>query len=386
MSIGMSQDQASSSSIPRHVFISYAHADSAFADRLVDDLERANIPCWIDRLGLQPGTPDWEQAIREAIADAFAVLLIASPASRQALAVQGELVLASGSACRVIPLWAAGGRWEESVALTLIRTQYVDCRGDRYPDALNGIVTTLQREWDRLAPQHAVVARTWPHPAGYVSVALTDGRNVAFRAAAYPTLQALLNALYLEYLRDTHRPFTYGRDWLLASTSPWEREELHVLAVPWDWLRPASRAQPLSRLEPNWDAVPLERYGLVAGTAWAVLAPPTAALGIATNSAPFNEMLIAFCGGNDSKELDLLTVEFLPRVARNYSGQYTGADLMCQILPADGTESAVLADCPYRYVLGGTGRHADALRRYDGYFLRYHSADSQAPLALSGWE
>jgi len=382
--MSMNQGQKTSSShIPRHVFISYAHADSAFADRLVDDLERANIPCWIDRLGLQPGTPDWEQAIREAIADAFAVLLIASPASRQALAVQGELVLASGSACHVIPLWAAGDRWEESVALTLIRTQYIDCRGERYPDGLPGIVTTLQREWDRLAPQQAVLSRAFPPPAGYMSIALTDGRSVAFRAAAYPTFQALLNALYLEYLRDTQQPFTYGRDWLLASTTPWH-QELHVLAVPWTWLQPASREQPLSRLDPNWDTVPLGTYGLAAGTAWEVLAPPTAALGIATNNARFDETLIAFCSGKSPKEMDLLTVDFLPRVARNYSGRYTSSDLMSQILPADGTEGEVLADCPHRYVLGGTGRVADQIRRYNGYVFSYHSADSQAPVEWWG--
>jgi TIR domain len=366
-------------SIPRHVFISYAHADSAFADQLVNDLERANIPCWIDRLGLQPGTPDWEQAIREAIADAFAVLLIASPASRQALAVQGELVLASGSACHVIPLWAAGDRWEDSIALTLIRTQYVDCRGERYPEALPDIVAALQREWDRLAPRQAVLASAWPPPAGYVSIALPDGRTVAFRAATYPTVQALLNALYLDYLRDTHRPFTYGRDWLLASTTPW-REELHVLAVPWGWLRPASRGQPLSPSDPNWDAVPLGTGGLAAGTAWTVLAPPTAALGIATNNARFDQTLAAFCRGEASKELDLLTLDFLPRVAGDRSGRYSSADLEVHILPAHGVDDAVLADCPYRYVLGGIGRNADRLRQYDGYVLSYHSADSQAPL------
>ncbi|HKB46113.1 MAG TPA: toll/interleukin-1 receptor domain-containing protein, partial [Ktedonobacterales bacterium] len=137
--IETSSSPSPSSSIPRHAFISYAHADAAFVDRLVEDLERAGIPCWVDCWGLQPGTPNWEQAIRAAIADAFAVLLIASPASRQALAVQGEMALASGSASRIIPLWVAGDRWEDSAALTLLRTQYVDCRGERYADARAGI-------------------------------------------------------------------------------------------------------------------------------------------------------------------------------------------------------------------------------------------------------
>jgi hypothetical protein len=367
-----------SSTIPRHVFISYAHADAAFVDRLVEDLERAGIPCWVDRWGLQPGTPNWEQAIRAAIADAFAVLLIASPASRQALAVQGEMALASGSASRIIPLWVAGDRWDDSAALTLLRTQYVDCRGERYTDARASIVTVLQGEWDRLAPQQAVLTRAWPPLAGYVSISLADGRTVAFRAAAYPSVQELLNALYLGYLRDVYRPFTYGRDCLLVNQTR-ERQELYVLAVPWGWLQPATRQQPLSQAQRDWDAVPLDTYGLAAGTVWSVLAPPPVALGVATNNVAFDQTFKDFSHGETSKELDLLTIDFLPRVAGNRSGRYTRADLVIRVtpLPPDGT---VPADCPYRYVLGGTGRSASQLRSYDGNVLSYHSADSQAPV------
>ncbi|MGZ6389633.1 MAG: toll/interleukin-1 receptor domain-containing protein [Ktedonobacterales bacterium] len=372
---------AASSSIPRHVFISYAHADAAFVNRLVDDLERANIPCWVDRWGLQPGTPDWEQAIREAIADAFAVVLIASPASRQALAVQGEMALAGNSACRVIPLWVAGDRWEDSVALTLIRTQYIDCRDGRYGDAVTGIVAALQGEWDRLVPQQAVLTHTWPPLAGYVSIALADGRTVAFRAGAYPTVQTLLNALYLGYLREVYRPFTYGRDWLLANTLR-ERQEMHVLAVPWSWLQHTARATPLSQSERDWDAVPLDTYGLAGGTVWAVQAPPPVAMGVATNNAEFDKVLADFCRGEVRKEMDLLVVEFLPQVAGDRSGRFTRADLTAQVLPSDGV---VPAGYPYRYVLGGTGRNESALRRYDGHVLSYQSADSQAPVDWWGY-
>jgi TIR domain len=371
---------AASSSIPRHVFISYAHADAAFVDQLVADLERANIPYWVDRWGLQPGTPDWEQAIRGAIAEAFAVVLIASPASRQALAVQGEMALASGSSCRVIPLWMAGERWEDSVALTLIRTQYIDCRDGRYGDARTDIVAALQREWDRMAPQQAVLTQTWPPLAGYVSVALADGRTVAFRAGAYPIVQALLNALYLGYLRDVYRPFTYGRDWLLANKIR-ERQDLHVLAVPWGWLRPGARATPLSQSERDRDAVPLDTYGLAGGTVWAVQAPPPVAMGVATNNVELDKVLAEFCRGEVRKEMDLLTVEFLPRVAGDRSGRFTRADLMAQVLPTDGV---IPAGYPYRYVLGGTGRTEVVLRRYDGCVLSYQSADSQAPVEWWG--
>lgn len=373
---------AASSSIPRHVFISYAHADAAFVDQLVKDLERASIPCWVDRWGLQPGTPNWEQEIRKAIAEAFAVVLIASPASREALAVQGEMALASGGSCRIIPLWVAGDRWEDSIALTLIRTQYVDCRDGQYGNELTNIVAALKREWDRMAPEQAVIAPTWPPLAGYVSIVLPDGRTVAFRAGAYPTMQALLNALYLGYLRDVYRPFTYGRDWLLASTTPDLLEELHVLAVPLRWLERAARAQPLSQLERDWDAVSLAIYGLASGTMWAVVTPPRAALGVATNNAEFGKTLAAFCRGERLKELELLTVDLLPQVTGDRSGKYSSADLSAKVVPVG---DVVAADFPYRSVLGGTGRNESRLARYDGHVLSYQSADSEAPVDWWGW-
>src|SRR5258708_29844393 len=212
------------------------------------------------------------------MSDGFAALLIASPASRQALAVQGEMALASGSASRIIPLWVAGDRWEDSAALTLLRTQYVDCRGERYADARAGIVTVLQGEGDRLAPQQAVLTQAWPPLASYVSISLADGRTVAFRAAAYPSVRELLNALYLGYLRDVYRPFTYGRDWLLTNQTR-ERQELYVLAVPWGGLQPAARQHALSQPQRDWDAVPLDTYGPAAATVWSVLAPPPVARG-----------------------------------------------------------------------------------------------------------
>ncbi|MBI5960204.1 MAG: toll/interleukin-1 receptor domain-containing protein, partial [Chloroflexi bacterium] len=67
---------------PNKVFISYTHDDAVLVAKLLDDLEKNNIQAWIDTKGLEPGTPDWEEAIRTAISTASCVLLIASPESR----------------------------------------------------------------------------------------------------------------------------------------------------------------------------------------------------------------------------------------------------------------------------------------------------------------
>ena len=65
-------------STPRF-FISYAHADRASADRLIGDLQARGVGCWIDEQNLQPGTPNWELALRTAIRAAQGVILISSP-------------------------------------------------------------------------------------------------------------------------------------------------------------------------------------------------------------------------------------------------------------------------------------------------------------------
>ena len=46
------------------VFISYSRQDITFVKRLRNDLAQAGIPVWIDHEALQPGTGNWEKAIR----------------------------------------------------------------------------------------------------------------------------------------------------------------------------------------------------------------------------------------------------------------------------------------------------------------------------------
>lgn len=71
-------------SAAKRVFISYSHEDARFVEKLTADLVTEGISVWIDRTGLAPGTPNWDQAIREAIRAARAVLLVDSPSAFQA--------------------------------------------------------------------------------------------------------------------------------------------------------------------------------------------------------------------------------------------------------------------------------------------------------------
>ena len=61
-----------------HIFISYSRKDKAIVDRIVAILQRSNIAVWRDHEQIQPGTPDWEQAIRQGITTARGVIYAAS--------------------------------------------------------------------------------------------------------------------------------------------------------------------------------------------------------------------------------------------------------------------------------------------------------------------
>jgi len=90
-----------------HYFISYARANLPFVQRLARDLQQ-HVKIWIDKIGLQPGTPDWEQALRNAISASDGVVFVASPSSRQSSYVRDELAIAQMENKPIYPVWAEG--------------------------------------------------------------------------------------------------------------------------------------------------------------------------------------------------------------------------------------------------------------------------------------
>ena len=61
----------------KHVFVSYCHDNQDDVARLVEDLKRAGEPVWWDEDIL--GGRDWKEAIREAMKNAYAVVVCLSP-------------------------------------------------------------------------------------------------------------------------------------------------------------------------------------------------------------------------------------------------------------------------------------------------------------------
>jgi WD40 repeat protein/energy-coupling factor transporter ATP-binding protein EcfA2 len=128
----------------QHVFISYARADGEFVARLIADLEAAGVNVWIDHQGLKPGTPNWEEALREAIRSSAAVMLVASPSSRRSKYVQAEIDIAQMYDHVIYPVWAVGEHWIDCVPMSLNRVQHIDLRGDGYAHGLPLILETVR--------------------------------------------------------------------------------------------------------------------------------------------------------------------------------------------------------------------------------------------------
>jgi hypothetical protein len=125
------------------VFISYSHDDALFATRLQGNLQAGGLDVWIDHSTLMPGTPDWEEAIREGIHSAQALIYVASPSGRASPYVRDELGVAHDAHIPVFPVWVSGEYWSAVAPLGLGHTQYVDARGDRYQTAISDLLSAI---------------------------------------------------------------------------------------------------------------------------------------------------------------------------------------------------------------------------------------------------
>lgn len=128
-----------------YYFISYSRQDLSFTQRLIRDLQ-PHVNIWVDKIGLQAGTPDWENALRDAIQKANGVIYVASPTARQSTFVRDELAVADMEKKPIYPIWAFGSdeRRMDSFPMGLGFIQAVDMREDAYANGLTELVEQLK--------------------------------------------------------------------------------------------------------------------------------------------------------------------------------------------------------------------------------------------------
>src|SRR5262249_16798322 len=88
------------------VFISYAHADRRYVDRLAAFLTRAGVPVWFDT-EIDPGSR-WRRVIRRKNGIWFAFVLVMTPAAEESEWVEREVTHAQDTNRPIVPLLLAG--------------------------------------------------------------------------------------------------------------------------------------------------------------------------------------------------------------------------------------------------------------------------------------
>ena len=256
-----------------HVFISYAHSDNDVAHRIARDLSQSGIHVWIDVQGLVPGTPNWEQAVRDAIDKSFAILLVASPDARKSSYVQGELSVARIRNRPIFPIWVKGENWIDCVPLDMVNYQYIDCRMEQYGGGFGRVLEILQQ-----------ITGTSDE---LLSISLPTHEKIQVNPAMFHSFANFLNYVYGNYLIDWYPPLTYGTQWVLGNIAS------KRLAVPWLWLS-LDNETPLSKIYSKYGSLSLDEYGIVPNSEWAVWeATRVKCAGVATNNPSLADTLLA---------------------------------------------------------------------------------------------
>jgi TolB-like protein/thioredoxin-like negative regulator of GroEL len=120
-------DAAPSSEAGAHVFISYASADTAVADKVCAALERAGVRCWIAPRDVMPGAL-YADAIVRAISSASAILLILSESAVVSPHVGKEIERGSSKRRPILALRVDAAPLTPALEYFLSESQWIDAR------------------------------------------------------------------------------------------------------------------------------------------------------------------------------------------------------------------------------------------------------------------
>lgn len=138
-------------------FFSYSRKDAAFVKRLATDLKKEGANVWLDQLDIIPGVA-WDDAIQNALNEAYGILAIISDTSTKSKNVMDEISYAIGQGKRIIPLVIE----DCQVPFRLGRLQHIDFTQD-YNTAFDSLLKTLdtpqsQNETADTGPQKKIAS------------------------------------------------------------------------------------------------------------------------------------------------------------------------------------------------------------------------------------
>lgn len=132
----------------KKLFLSYARADYSFAHRLVEHLKQYGASGWMDNADISAGNAV-ASAIRSALQESSAVVVLVSPDSLRSPWVEFEVGAAAALGLPIIPVVVGGKGVENDLPEPL--------RGIVLLDARNRPVSEIAEELERAVAEGAVV-------------------------------------------------------------------------------------------------------------------------------------------------------------------------------------------------------------------------------------
>jgi TIR domain len=122
------------------IFISHATEDHEIATKVRECLERDGIKVWIAPEDITPDSSNFTVAIRTAISNADAIILIATGNSCTSPYVLHELELAQRYTRSICPLWADGEEWVDVIPFGFVHLQHYDIRGKSFETGMQSVI------------------------------------------------------------------------------------------------------------------------------------------------------------------------------------------------------------------------------------------------------
>ncbi|PYD74575.1 toll/interleukin-1 receptor domain-containing protein [Novacetimonas pomaceti] len=161
------------------VFISFSSRDGEFANKLITDIEKHGIPCWISSRDVEPGA-DYQKAIIDAMSRCSVILLLFSSNANSSKEIAKELAIASNRNKPIIPARIEDIMPSGSLEYQLTTAQFIDLFHN-YDAALTRLCAALERQIQIAggAPLPKSASVTYARPPGGKRNRLLAGGAVA---------------------------------------------------------------------------------------------------------------------------------------------------------------------------------------------------------------
>ncbi|MCE2576546.1 toll/interleukin-1 receptor domain-containing protein [Komagataeibacter sp. FNDCR2] len=198
------------------IFISFSSKDDDFARKLVNDIEKRGIRCWISSRDIEPGD-DYQSAIVNAMSHAAAMLLLFSSHANSSKEIVKELALASQRSKPVIPARIEDILPTGAFEYQITNAQFIDLFRN-YDTALDRLCNALKRQVARAngetLPDNAATT------SGYIA-SRKSGNRIALMGGGVAVLGAVVGVtVFLHKPASSLQPVSSARTQILPDTTP----------------------------------------------------------------------------------------------------------------------------------------------------------------------